>query len=132
VRILLDTSILIEGERRKLDLGQWVKSNRHEALICDATITEYMAGKPVKDAGKIKRWQDYLDTFVSLLPSVPLDREVCEKAGELLAAARKNGFTVPLGDAYHAAAAMLDDLTVVTTDMEHYKALGLKPVNPLE
>jgi hypothetical protein len=99
---------LIEGERRKLDLGQWVKSNRHEALICDATITEYMAGKPVKDAGKIKRWQDYLDTFVSLLPSVPL------------------------GDAYHAAAAMLDDLTVVTTDMEHYKALGLKPVNPLE
>lgn len=132
MRILLDTSILVEGERRNFDLGAWVEKNGHEVLICDATITEYIAGKPVKDAGKIKRWQDYLDTFVTLIPSVPLDREVCEKAGELMAEARKNGFTVPLGDAYHAATAVLDDLTIVTVDREHFKAMGLKPVNPLE
>ena len=129
--MLLDTTVLIEGERRHFDISQWVQKHRHEVMICDATLTEYLAGKPVKDVGKIKRWQDYLETFVARLPSVPLDRDVCEKAGELMAHARKNGFTVPLGDAYHAAVALLEDLTVVTTDKEHFQALGLKPVNPL-
>ena len=131
MRLLLDTAVLIEGERRHFDIGEWVQKHRHEVMICDATLTEYLAGKPVKDAGKIKRWQDYLETFVVQLPSVPLDRDICEKAGELLATARKHGFTVPLGDALHAAVAELEDLTVLTTDTEHFEALGLKPLNPL-
>ena len=131
MRILLDTTLLVEGERQHFDLAAWVEAGGHEALICEAALTEYLAGKPVKDAGKIKRWQDYYDTFISLLPAIPLDREVCERAGRLLAEARKKGFTVPLGDAYHAAAALLDELTVATTDTDHFQALGLKPLNPL-
>jgi predicted nucleic acid-binding protein len=52
MRILLDTSLLVEGERRNFDLGKWVVAARHEVFICDATIAEYLAGKPLKDAGK--------------------------------------------------------------------------------
>ena len=103
MRILLDTSLLVEGERRNFDLGKWVVGARHEVFICDATVAEYIAGKPLKDAGKEQRWQNYWDSFVSLLESVPLDHQVCERAGELLAAARRAGKTVPLGDGLHAA-----------------------------
>ena len=81
----------MEGERRKFDLVNWVVAGRHEVFICDATVAEYIAGRPLKDAGKAQRWQNYWDSFVSLLESVPLDHQVCEKAGELLADAKARG-----------------------------------------
>jgi predicted nucleic acid-binding protein len=132
MRILIDTSLLVEGERRNFDLGKWVVAARHEVFICDATAAEYIAGKPVKDAGKEQRWQNYWDSFVSLLESVPLDRQICEKAGELMADARRAGKTVPLGDGLHAAVAELENLTVATVDIDHFKALGVRAVNPLK
>jgi len=132
MKIMLDTSLLVEGEGRNFDLGQWVVAARHEVFICDATVAEYIAGKPLKDAGKERRWQSYWDSFVSLLESVPLDHQVCEKAGQLLAEARRAGKTVPLGDGLHAAVADLEDLTVATMDVDHFKALGVRAVNPLK
>ncbi len=132
MRILIDTSLLVEGERRNFDLGEWVANARHEVFICGATTAEYIAGKPLGDAGKQQRWQNYWDTFVSLLESVPLDHQVCEKAGELMAEARRAGNTVPLGDGLHAAVAELEDLTVATVDIGHFKALGVRAVNPLK
>jgi len=95
-------------------------------------VAEYIAGKPLKDAGKEQRWQNYWESFVSLLESVPLDHQICEKAGELLADARRRGKTVPLGDAFHAAVAALEDLTVATVDVDHFKVLGVRAVNPLK
>jgi predicted nucleic acid-binding protein len=132
MRILIDTSLLVEGERRSFDLGKWVVAARHEVFICDATVAEYIAGKPLKDAGKEQRWQNYWDSFVSRLDSVPLDHQVCEKACELLAAAWRAGKTVPLGDGLHAAVAELEDLTVATVDVGHFKALGVRALNPLK
>jgi len=132
MRIPIDTSLLVEGERRNFDLGKWVAAGRHEVLICDATIAEYIAGKPLKDPGKEQCWRNYWDSFVSLLESVPLDHQVCERAGELLVKARRAGTTVPLGDGLHAAVADLEDLTVATVDLAHYKALGVRAVNPLK
>jgi hypothetical protein len=49
-----------------------------------------------------------------------LDHQICEKAGELLAEARRAGKTVPLGDGLHAAVAELEDLTVATIDVDHW------------
>ena len=132
MRILIDTSLLVEGERRNFDLGEWVAAARHEVFICDATVAESLAGKPLKDAGKEQRWKIYWESFVSLLESVPLDHQVCEKAGELLADARRRGKTMPLGDGFHAAVAALEDLTVATVDVDHFKALGVRAVNPLK
>ncbi len=97
MRILIDTSVLVEGERLNFDLGEWVVASRHEVFICDATIAEYIAGKPLKDAGKEQRGQNYWESFVFLLESVPMNHQVCEKADELLAAAQRAGKTVPLG-----------------------------------
>ena len=132
MRILIDTSLLVEGERRSFDLGKWVVAGNHEVFICDATVAEYIAGKPLKDAGKEQRWQNYWDSFVSQLDSVPLDAQVCEKAGELLAEARRAGKTVPLGDGLHAAVAELEDLIVATADIDHFEALGVRALNPLK
>jgi predicted nucleic acid-binding protein len=66
------------------------------------------------------------------LESVPLDHQVCEKAGELLADARHSGKTAPLGDGLHAAVAGLEDLTIATVEVDRFKALGVRAVNPLK
>jgi len=130
-RILLDSTLLVEGEREQFDLGTWALTHDHEILICDAGVVEYLAGCPVKDRGKEARWRRYWETFVSQLPSVALDRAVCEKAGELLADARRVGKTVPLGDGLHGAVAVLEHLQVATVDTDHFDDLGVKNINPL-
>ena len=71
MRILLDTSLLVEGERRNFDLGKWVAAARHEVLICDATVAEYLAGKPWTDAGKEQRWQNAQQEEMPVLEQKP-------------------------------------------------------------
>jgi predicted nucleic acid-binding protein len=128
VKYLIDTSILIEAERRSFDLGAWLQ-DADEVHICDATVAEYLAGQPRKDEGKRKRWREF---WVSLdLPSEPLTRQACEHAGTLLFMARCNGKTVPLGDGLHAAVADLHGLEVLTADLDHFGALGVKARNPI-
>ena len=128
MRFLLDTSILIEAERQRFDLGCWLQ-NAEEVHICDATVTEYLAGQPLKDEGKRKRWREFWESLD--LPSKPLTRPVCERAGALLFLARSKGKTVPLGDSLHAAVAEMQGLEVLAADVDHFLAMGVKARNPL-
>lgn len=128
MRFLLDTSILVEAERQSFDLGAWLKDAK-EVHICDATAAEYLAGQPVKDEGKRKRWREFWDSLN--IPSKPLTREVCEQAGALIFLARTKGRTVPLGDGLHAAVADLEGFEVLAVDTQHFKDMGVKVRNPM-
>jgi predicted nucleic acid-binding protein len=128
MRFLVDTSVLVESERRNFDLGQWLKEAQ-EVHICDATVAEYLAGEPIKDEGKRKRWREFWSSLA--IPSKPLTRHVCEQAGALLFLARTKRKIVPLGDALHGAVADLEGLTVLTVDVGHFQDLGVAALNPL-
>jgi predicted nucleic acid-binding protein len=132
MRVLLDSTLLVEGEHRRFDLGKWARDFQHETLIYDAGVVEYLAGRPVGDPNKVARWFGYWNTFIALVPSVPLDRPICEKAGELLADARSRGKTVPLGDGLHAAVAALENLAIASIDLDHFRDLQMRVFNPLE
>jgi len=131
MRALIDTSVLIEAERRNFNLDQWIERHEAEVVICDATVAEFLAGEPIKDESKRKRFREFWETVGSQLPSFPLDRLVCERAGALLLLARTRHRTVPLGDALHRAVAEIEGLTVLTADAEHFKAMGIPALNPL-
>ena len=124
MRALLDTSVLIEAERRNFDLDEWVEKNEAEIVICDATVAEFLAGEPLKDEVKRKRFREFWETLGSQLPSFPLDRAVCERAGALLLLARTKQRTVPLGDALHGAVAELESLIVLTVHSENNPLAG--------
>lgn len=132
MRALIDTSVLIEAERRNFELDLWVERNKVEVVICDATVAEFLAGEPIHDEGKRKRFREFWETVGSQLPSFPLDRTVCERAGSLLLLARTKGRTIPLGDALHGAVAEIEGLTVLTVDTEHFNAMGVPVLNPLD
>jgi predicted nucleic acid-binding protein len=131
VRVLIDTSVLVEAERRAFDLGAWVERQDAEIYICDAGVAEFLAGEPLKDEGKRKRFHQFWESFVSHLPSLPLDRKVCERAGALLVRARRNQRVVPLGDGLHGAVAELEGLEVWTIDTAHFADMAIPANNPL-
>ena len=133
MNVLLDSSVLVEAERARFDLAAWAESEPKVVLwICDAGVSEFLAGRPVKDAGQLNRfWHCYLDT-VAQLPSLALSHAVCEEAGNRISAARAHGFTVGLGDALHAGAAALGGCVVATVDTDHFRHLGMACFNPLK
>lgn len=127
MKFLIDASIPIEAGRRRFDLGAWLQE-AEEVSICDGSVAEYLAGQPVRDEGKRKRWREF---WASLdLPSQPPTRPVCERAGELLFLARSKGKTIPLGDGLHAAVADLRGLEVLAADVDHFADMGVKARNP--
>ena len=130
--LLIDTSVLVEWERGRLDLPAWLLARNEPPVICDATRTEFLAGQPLTDAGKRLRFDRFVSDVLNRLPSLPLSREVCDKAAARLVLARSKGRTVPLGDALHAGAADHAGATVVSMDTEHFRDMGLDAVNPSE
>src|SRR5205085_10645504 len=111
-------------------LGQWVETqNAEEVFICDVGIAEFPAGEPIGDENKRTRFLDFWSSFVSKLPSLPLDRKVCERAGALLFIASTRRRTVPL-DALHGAVAQIASLEVLCTDTEHFSAMGIPARDP--
>lgn len=133
MRILIDTSILIEAERHNFDLGHWIEQhNVEEVFISDAGVAEFLAGEPIKDEGKRRRFKEFWNSFVSKLPSLPLDRQVCERAGKLLLEARRNRRIVPLGDGLHGASAQAYGLQVLTVDTAHFADMGIAAINPMQ
>ncbi len=130
MRYLVDTSVLVAAERQQVDLAGWLE-HVEAVTICDAGVAEYLAGEPLKDGAKRQRHRDFWESFVGLLPSVPLTRATCERAGALLVLARLKGKTVPLGDGLHGAVADLEGLKLLALDVEHFKPMNVKAVNPL-
>jgi predicted nucleic acid-binding protein len=130
MRVLLDTTLLIEAERRRFDLAGW-GAGMEEICLCDAGVAEFLAGEPVKDPDKLRRFQSFWERVVSALPSVELTREICQEAGRMIAAARAGGYTVNLGDGLQGAAAQSQGLTVATIDTDHFEHLGVPCFNPM-
>jgi predicted nucleic acid-binding protein len=130
MRYLIDTSILVAAERQQMDLAAWLR-HAEAITICDAGAAEYLAGEPLKDGSKRQRHRDSWDSFIGLLPSVPLTRAVCERAGALLVLARLKGRTVPLGDGLHGAVADMEGLKLLSINTEHFKPMNITAINPL-
>ena len=63
---------------------------------------------------------------------LPLDRPGAEWSAELRAQARRAGRTVDLGDVLVAGIAKTHDLTLVTRNIDHFRALDVEVVNPWE
>jgi predicted nucleic acid-binding protein len=134
MRVLIDTTVLIEAERQAYDLDTWLETRGdvEGVFVCDAAIAEWLAGEPVRDEGKRQRFRRHWEDYLSLMPSLPLTREVCERAGALMFLARTKQRTVPLGDALHGAVAELEGLTVLTLDTDHFQDMGVSALNPLD
>ena len=136
MKVLLDTCVLSEirhpqGEPR---VRAMVSQHANDDLFLSVlTLGELTKGIAQLAAGRRKRelesWLSELhDQFRKQI--LPVDAETAMIWGEITAAARANGRTVPAIDGLIAATAIRHNLAVMTRNTEDFEPTGAKIINP--
>ncbi len=128
IKILLDTSIIIDFLRRKdkeNTLLYSIVKRGYQPFVSIITHTELYAGKSVWEN---KRAQEELEALFSGIQLMPLESEISQKAGEL-----KVKYNMNLLDAIIAATALVNKLEVFTLDTKDFEKIKeIKRIDPKE
>ena len=133
---LLDTCVLSETRKKKPDpkVMDWLSRQDPNLLFLSAvSIGEIRSGIAslglTKKARELSAWLTDLEkAFASRILSVNFT--VAECWGETMAAAAKARFPRPPVDALIAACAKVDNMTLVTRNVDDMSHMGVKIFNP--
>ena len=135
--ILLDTNVVSEPLRPAPNerVVAWIDAQALETLFLSAiTVAELRAGVALLPAGKRRAGlQDSLETQVLPLFAgrvLPFDLACTQAYAELTAKARASGLAIAGADAYIAAIAAVNGLSVATRDTGAFEAAGATVINP--
>lgn len=113
----------------------WIATNDAAAMFLSViSVAEFRAGIGMMHAGKRRAaLVHWLDTM--LVPHfhgriLPINEEVANECGDLIAHCRKRGHTVQAMDALIAATARVHHLSVVTLNRRHFEPLLVPLVTP--
>jgi toxin FitB len=134
---LLDTATVSEWTKPRPDPGvvRWLAEvDEDQTYLSVATITELRYGVERLATGRrraaLESWLEgeLLDRFEERL--LPVDREVADAWGRLLARLERRGRPLGGRDALIAATAECRDLQVVTRNVADFEPTGVPVVNP--
>ena len=134
---LLDTCVLSEPRKPQPDAGvlSWLEAcDPDELFISAISLGELAQGIALLEDGRRKRgFTDWLNK--ELLPSfgarvITLDATVAQVWGNIAARARRAGRSSATADAQIAACALAHGMTLVTCNVPHFHAFGVKLLNP--
>ncbi len=121
-RGLLDTSVFIARESRR-PLGDLPDA----VAISVVTLAELQLGVLMARRGAIRATRLRTLTAVqNAFAALPIDAEVAQRFGELVAAARRRGRQPKIMDTWIAATAVVHDLPVYTQDDDFAAIPGLR------
>lgn len=135
--ILLDTNVVSEPLRAAPEsrVVAWLDEQVLETLFLSVvTVAELRFGVARLPAGRRREnLRERLETQV--LPAfagrvLSFDMAATQVYADLMAKAQANGFTAGLADAFIAAIALTNGMTVATRDTAPFSALGVAFVNP--
>ena len=117
---VVDTGILIRYLRGRRRFVRLVRSlgGRDRLAISAVTRTEIRAGMLQHQTRDTRR-------LLSRMETVPVDRAIADRAGDLIRRAHGQGHTLHLGDALIAATAARRGLTLITLNIGHFAGLGV-------
>ena len=137
MNLLLDTNVLSEVQRPTPDLKVlgWLDAiDEDRAYISVASIAELRRGIALMDDG---RRRDTLAAWVANdLPArfadriLPIDRDVAEHWGDLMAQSRRSGVALSVMDGFFAATALAKNLTLVTRNVKDFASFDVPLFNP--
>lgn len=132
MRWLIDSDILIEGERGNAAFEAWSQSP-HEFATADIIRAEFLLGvHAVPDPVKRVRGENFYRQRIANIASFANEAGDFEVAARLAGEARRNGKGKPsLADGLLAAIAIRTGATVATQNLTDFKAMGCPCKNPL-
>jgi predicted nucleic acid-binding protein len=132
---LVDTDVISAAAPTKAvgraEALEWVQRHGEALFLSVVTVAELrrgvalLAGKgATQKSAALAEWQEELEiAFGDRI--FPIDDSTARRAGDLLGAAEARGHKPGLPDAFIAATADLQGLTVVTRNASHFAALGV-------
>jgi tRNA(fMet)-specific endonuclease VapC len=133
--VVLDSSVVIEAERQRLDVARFLKYivsriGEREAALCSITVAElahgiYRANTP--DRRQTRR--AFLDDLKATMPVYPITGETAELAGKINAESSERGVNIPFDDLFIGACALERGYAIATHNQRHFEKIpGLKLV----
>jgi predicted nucleic acid-binding protein len=131
-RWLLDSDVLIEGERGHPAFGRWIKTPG-EYATADIIRAEFLLGvHAVPDPAKRQRGDQFYRDRIARIPSFPNEPADYETAARMAGEARRLGRGKPsLADGLLGAIALRTGAVVATQNLKDFEAMGIPSENPL-
>jgi tRNA(fMet)-specific endonuclease VapC len=132
VAIILDTDVIVSGERAAFDLATWLASQPDERFqIAAITVAELWHGvERATPAYKTAR-ELYVRTIVSFASILPYTEMTAMEHARLWAALEASGKMIGYYDLIVAATALENGSTVATFNQRHFRQVpGLTVIRP--
>jgi tRNA(fMet)-specific endonuclease VapC len=114
--LLLDTTFLIDAERRAMDLDVAIDDG-DDVAIAAVTVAELLVGVKLASGKRQVARKAYVDDVIASLPIIAFDVGVAIEHSELLAAVREQGHPRGAHDLLIAATARATGRTIVSADL---------------
>jgi tRNA(fMet)-specific endonuclease VapC len=132
VAIILDTDVIIRGERETFDLNGWLASQRDEEIqIAAITVAELWHGvERASSAYRVER-QDYIRKILALVNILPYTETTALEHARIWAELESSGKMIGFYDLIVAATALERGSAVATFNQRHFTQVrGLKVIEP--
>ena len=132
MRWLIDSGVLIEGERGNTSFIPWLEGQKENATA-DVVRCEFLLGlHAVTDTAKRRRGEQFYRDRIAGLSSLANEPEDFETAGRIAGEARRLGRGKrSVVDGLLAAIALRTGATVATRNEMDFKAMGCPCADPL-
>ncbi|HEV2689929.1 MAG TPA: PIN domain-containing protein [Bryobacteraceae bacterium] len=134
--VILDSSVVIEAERKHLNAAQFLKQiiqevGETEAALCAITVAELAHGVYRADTiERQERRRAFLDDLKAAMPVYPITDSTAELVGKIGAESSATGVTIPFDDLLIGACALERGYAVATRNLRHFEKIpGLKLVS---
>jgi len=132
VAIILDTDVIIRGERGTFDLSRWLASEEDEEFqIAAITIAELWHGvERASSAYRVER-QDYIRKMLSSIEILSYTEATALEHARIWADLESSGKMIGFYDLIVAATALESGSVVATFNQRHFaRVRGLKVIEP--
>jgi predicted nucleic acid-binding protein len=127
--VILDSSVVIEAERRHLNVARFLKQimqslGEMEAALCAITVAEpahgiYRANTP----GRRERRRAFLNELKAAVPVYPISDDTAELVGRIGAESAAAGVSIPFEDLLIGASALERGYAVATRNHRHFQKI---------
>ena len=125
-RVLVDTSVLVEADRGRLDLSAVLQAAATDAAMSVITASELLAGAARMAPGLARmKTERRVEALLDLLPVIPLGLDVARVHAGLVADLERRGQSLGTLDLLIAATALAHEYELATRDRAFDRVPGL-------
>lgn len=127
--VVLDSSVLMQGERRGLSVAEilgWLRSELgdEELAIAAMTAAELVHGVWRASGPEVRaRREEFVEEVFLRIPVRPMTLRVARIAGQIDAQARLKGVTIPTADLLIGATALELGFAAATANPRHFRMI---------